>query len=234
MQIKTYLDVTRESVEARKHNLWFGVSLGNKFFTETNVLKYLRWCLEHTKDRVLILIPDEIHAINIEILDSKSPQAALRKATRLGEEKHFLINRLIDQLPKSQGRMVDLVMWRDVTGSLSYKNRLNACTRFYKENKEFSKTIRQAILDGRPDRASKITSLPKEKLDALAMYVLKEISLCVDGLAYDDALFNVCLYPGLTIIDEIFVGLNRRTKFLPLAQQLDPTHKIGILEAYTT
>ena len=66
MIIKNYLGTTKEEVDSKKFNICIGVSLGNKRFTKENIKKYIIWALDKTKEDILILIPDRIHAINVE------------------------------------------------------------------------------------------------------------------------------------------------------------------------
>ena len=69
MKIVTYLNTTKEEVESNKYNIWFGISLGNRYFSKENLKEYIPWLVRHTKDHVLVVIGDSIHAINIEVLD---------------------------------------------------------------------------------------------------------------------------------------------------------------------
>jgi hypothetical protein len=41
MRIESYLDITPEEITSRAHNIWLGISLGNKYFTKENIEKYI-------------------------------------------------------------------------------------------------------------------------------------------------------------------------------------------------
>ena len=87
MRIEQYVNTTKDEVESKKHNIWIGVSLGNKYFTKENIRKYIEWALQHTKDSVLVLIGDDIYAINIEVLAGRSKAGALKRRYRLINER---------------------------------------------------------------------------------------------------------------------------------------------------
>jgi hypothetical protein len=90
------------------------------------------------------------------------------------------------------------------------------------------------VLNGRKDRAEKLASLPKEKLDRLAEYVLSELPHFINGVqGYgDDTIYTVLPYPGLNKLDELFIGLSNGTMFKELSEKLKPEIKIGVIEAY--
>jgi len=65
MRIVTYLNTTEEEIFAKKFNIVVGISLGNKDFKRELVRSYLLWAIENTKEKVLVLIPDKIHSVNL-------------------------------------------------------------------------------------------------------------------------------------------------------------------------
>src|SRR5258708_39442537 len=98
--IKRYLGIQEQTLE-KGRNIWIAISLGNKDFTPQTVREYMLWAAEHTQSKVLILIPDSLHAINLELLDHKSREAALRKAHQMGDEWIGVVKEILNEFPKS-------------------------------------------------------------------------------------------------------------------------------------
>lgn len=234
MRIENYLNTSEEEVQNKTHNIWIGISFGNKYFTKERVKKYIEWSLDYTKDNVLVVVADYIHAVNLEVLDNRSPAAALNKALKLGEEKYKELRAIIDELPIEQKTKVKLVRWKDSVNQSSYKNNLAIIKDEFRKNKEFHDYIIEIIKKGRSDRTSRLDKLSEEKMDRLTDYILNELPHFVDGVqAYNEQVYTLLLYPGLSGLDTLFVGLQNKTMFPALAEKLHITHKIGILEAYT-
>ena len=234
MNIKTYINTTREEVDAKKYNIWIGVSLGNKYFDKENIREYLKWAIEHTKDGVLILVADAIHAINLEVLDGRSPGSAKRRVEKLGAEKLKEIEEVIKSLPTEAQKKIIAARWNEATSTGRFKNNLRAVEEYYKSNKEFRDFIVQSIKEARPDRKEKIDGLSGENMDRLAQYVLSEIPLGAGGVQVEERgdVYNLVIYPGLSMLDKLFTGLNNKEIFPDLVEKLDITNKIAILEAY--
>jgi len=79
--------VTKESILNKEHNLWIGVSFGNKWFTKENVEELIKFGLEHTKESLLVLVPGRLHATNLRYFSKLSEENSLKKALALEEEK---------------------------------------------------------------------------------------------------------------------------------------------------
>ncbi|MBT4174397.1 tRNA-dependent cyclodipeptide synthase, partial [archaeon] len=106
MIIKNYLNTTKEEVESKKYNVWIGISLGNKLFTSENIKEYILWALDNTKEDVLVVIGDGLHAINLEVLDGLQRIAAVRKAIRIGDKKQEEIDSILKELPNEKAKLV--------------------------------------------------------------------------------------------------------------------------------
>lgn len=232
MRIENYLNTTKEKVEGKEHDIWIGISLGNKYFTPENIGKYISWALEHTQNGILIVIADTLQAINLEILDGRSAEAARRKAIELGDIKINEIENIISPLSEEQKGKIRLIRWDDIINSDSYKKRLRLVNDFFNENKDFHRYVIESVKAGRKDRLSRIASLPESKLNRLAQYILNEIPIFIDGVQYNGATYTLIPYPGLTLLDELFIGLHNKTMFPELAERLCISNRIGILEAY--
>lgn len=235
MRIEKYLNTNKKEVDDRVHNIWIGISLGNKYFTHDRIQKYIEWAVAHTKERVLVVIGDIIHAANIEIFSDRTPQAALRKALKLGDERYTEIQAIVDRLPKELQEKVRIVRWREVIDASHYQHNLRIIKGAYATNSAFTATIRSIVKAGRPDRSKEIETLPDVAFDKLAEYVLNEIPHFINGVqGYgEEVVYTLIPYPGLSLLDQFLIDLQTGIIFPEIKSQLQLENKIAILEAYT-
>lgn len=235
MRIKTYLNTTKKEVESKKHNIWIGVSLGNKYFTKDNIKAFIKWALQYTRDNVLIVIVDDIHAINYEIFDKKSKSGSLRKARKKGLEKFNEVKEIVKELNgKDKGR-IHIARWNEVINSKYHAYREKVLFTEFSNNKSFHDYIIEIIKEGRKDREGELNA---NALERLAVYILKEIPLFINGVKYKIGenwkTYSLIVYPGLSKLDRLFIGLQDGTMFPEVASKLKITDKIAILEGYVS
>lgn len=234
MRIATYLNTTPQEVTQKQHNIWIGVSLGNKYFTKKHIEEYIKWSLLNTKQQVLIVIPDVLHSINLEVLDRRSPQRALQKAIRIGDSKEAEIKEIISQLSSDDQNKIKIIRWTNILKNKEYEHNLKIIKEEFLNNVEFHKFIVDIVKNGRPDRSVRLSKMSLEELNRLADYVLYELPSFVNGVqsTEDNIVYTLLPYPGLNSLDDLTIGLSNRTMFVGLADKLQLTNKIGILEAY--
>lgn len=234
MEITTYLNTSKEEVENKTHNIWIGISLGNRYFTKEHITEYIKWAIENTKEKVLVVICDALHAINIEVLDKRTPEVSFQRAIKIGDQKYAEAQSIIDDLPGVYKNKINLVRWKDILGSENYKNNLGVIIDEFKQNSEFHDYIIDIVKQGRPDRAETISKLSAERLDRLAEYILNELPHFINGVqGYGDGtIYTLLPYPGINKLDELCIGLSNKNMFTELANKLNLTNKIAILEAY--
>lgn len=233
MKITKYLNTTQKEVESRRHNIWLGISLGNKYFSQANIEEYIRWSLDRTKNKVLIVIADAIQAFNLEVLDGMNPEAAHRRALKLGDVKYAEIEEIMEKLTAEEKDKIHLVRWGNVTDTSEYKNKLNIVLDYYRQSEKFRNHVIEIVRAGRKDRASRIERLSEKELDRLAEYILNELPHFVDGIqGYNEYIYTLIPYPKLTMLDKLFIGLNNRTMFPELAEKLNIENEIAIVEAF--
>lgn len=229
MKIITYLNTSKEEVEAKEHNIWIGISLGNKYFTEENIKQYIKWGLEHTKDNLLIVVADQIQEINFAVFDKKSPESAYRKALKIGDK---IITKLETCLRSIEKDKITIVRWEDITDFDIYKKNLKIVRDFYNSNGDFQNYITQVIKQGLKAKQTKLEKMSKEDWDRLSEYVIREIPFFVNGIEFNNKVYTLIPYPGLAMIDTLFIGLNRKEIFPELASKMIIENKTAILEAY--
>jgi tRNA-dependent cyclodipeptide synthase len=234
MRIDNYLNTTKQDIENRNFNIWVGISLGNKWFTQENIKEYILWSLDHSKDGIMVIIGDTLHAINLEVLSTMKKETALAKAIKLGGEKLFEVQKLIRELPESEQKRIEIARWDEVTDSDEYRNNFQVFKNEYATNDQFRNRILQIVKEGRPDRQSTISKLNQAKLDRLAEYVLNELPILVNGITsrITGHIYTAIIYPGISDLDYLKIGLNNKTEFPELANKLTIQNKIAVLDGY--
>lgn len=234
MRIDNYLNTTREDIENKNFNIWVGISLGNKWFTKENIKEYILWSLEHSKEGVMVVIGDTLHAINLEVLSTMKKETALAKAKKLGDEKLVDVIDIVKGLPEESRKRVEIVRWDEVVDSQEYRTNLQILKDEYNSNESFRNRILQIVKEGRPDRQSTINKLSQSKLDRLADYVLTELPILIDsikskttGLSY-----SVITYPGESGLDHLKIAINNKIEFPEISGKLVIRDRIAALVAF--
>jgi tRNA-dependent cyclodipeptide synthase len=228
MRIQTCLNTSLEEIASKHHNIWVGVSLGNKYFSEENLRKLIRWSLSNTKDHFLILIADEIHAINYQVINEYKPEHALAVALRKGQEIRKLVEKLVLELPVQDQKKASIFNWVNIKTE-SYYQSVAALENEFKNNPQFREYIVGIVNEHMGLRFPDLTLGDKEML---AQYILKEIPTffhCVDN---EGRVYTLHTYPGLSSLDKLLMSLQENKLFPDLAKKLKIEHKIAIAEAY--
>lgn len=226
MEIRQYLNTTSEAVQLKKFNIWIGISLGNKYFSRENIEKYLKWSLENTKEKVAILIPDKIHAINYEIKSKYSKDRALRVALRKGENVKILVNEIISKLNTKAS--VEILKWADIEDKL-YLKRKDILYSEFENNPKFHNKIMEIIKES---VGPEIIKLQESDYEKLASYPLDELPVLICGFKVNSTLFNLLPYPNVSLIDNLIIDLLESRNFPKLSEKLKITDKNYLIEAY--
>ena len=229
MKIKSFLNTNNKEIKSKKFNIFIGISLGNKYFSKGNIKDYILWALEHTKDGVLVVIADKIHAINYQILNKYNPNRALDVAVKKGDETEASIKKIINNLPKEKQGRVRIARWDDVRKSKYYKDKIKIIEKEFHKNKEFHDFILKIV---RENLGSRVKDLNLEEVESLAQYVLDEIPIILNKVEFDGKSYDLHPYPGLSLMDDLLMGLQKKEFFPALAEKLDIKNKIAIVEGY--
>jgi len=240
MRIEKYLGTTKEEVESKKFNICIGVSLGNKYFTKENIRKYILWALEHTKEDILVLIPDRIHAINIEALQDYNKLRAFKVAIRKGDEKEAEVKEIIAELPDEKQSLIKIARWREVTSSKYHDYRIELVSEEFEKKGDFYNYVTSIVKENYKNSPHKLTP---ERIEKLSKYILYELPVFFNGVRHGvykkedvDAngvrKYNLMPYPGLNKFDELVIGLQNGTIFPELSKKIKQTNKMAFVEAY--
>ena len=227
--MRRYLGTTEEEIKSKKHNIWLGVSLGNKYFTKDNLREYILYSLKYTREKVLVIIADRIHAINVEVLDGKNKGRAERIVMRLGEKKFNEIKEILEELQPKDATKIQLVRWDEIVDE-EYKKRLEIIKYEYIHNEEFKSYLLNIVKSGKSNKTEKLNKLDDIKMDRLAEYVMEELPLLVDGVTIDDVIYTALAYPGTSLVDDLSVSINNKTLFKDLGDKLDIKHNFSKID----
>lgn len=227
MRIENYFNTTKEEINQKRFNILLGISLGNKYFSENNIREYILWAIENTKEKVLILVPDKIHAINYEVRDGYSRKRAMHVSKRKGEDVKKIVEEIISELPQKYADICKFAFWEEIENEF-HEKQLNFLIKEFGKNILFKNEIIEITKE----------SCGNKKIDAdgfekLAAYVLHELPMLISGVEHEGFFYGLLPYPGLSKIDNLVFDLQESRKFPELAEKIGIKDKLKIIEAYT-
>jgi tRNA-dependent cyclodipeptide synthase len=235
MRIESYFGTTPERITNKEHNIYLGMSMGNRYFTKENIETYLKWAVENTKDNVVVLIADRIHAFNYEVFNGYTPKQALDAAINHGNIVENTVRKVINRLkngktiPKNS-EMIKIAKYDEIVHPY-YKEKLEIVLNEYKTNIDFKMTIQEIVLQNLQKRKD-IDKISSDKsLDKLAQYILYETPLLINGIEYKNKRYDLYPYPAKNVSEFIF-KLQQGTIFKKLSEKLEITHPAASIEAY--
>lgn len=208
---------TYKSIAARQFNIYIGVSLGNRWFSDENLRIYLQWALAHTKERVCLLLADTLHAINYEVKEKKKPEAARRKALRKGDEMERRIRTLLEDLTDEERQRTEILRWDALMRDEEIQHDLTILTREFCENKDFHDEIIAIV---RSYLSNSWIAHDETKVRDLARYILTELPEHIKGFRRDDIHYNCHPYPYDSRLTLFVEKLQNGQRFPHLHHQL--------------
>ena len=104
----------------RKYNIFIGISISNKKITLDMALNYLKWAVQHTKEKVAVVIADELNIVNYEILDKYSLGKSKKRAQKVGDQVEKLFEEAKNKLSIYDKEKVIIYRWKNVKEDLHY------------------------------------------------------------------------------------------------------------------
>lgn len=227
MRIGKYLNTTKEAVEGKEFNIFYGLSLGNKYFTSDHVREYIRWAMENTKDKVLILIPDKIQAVNYEVKNEYSLTRALAVALRKGAEIESMVKEIIEdlQIPASKIRVVH---WQDIEDE-EYGRMYGVISDAFEHHMRFRQTVVAMVKETPHLKGLNLVDAQYEKL---ALYIINELPVLINGITLSGTYYGLFPYPGFASLDYLAIDLQEGTTFPDITSQLRIENKLKLIELY--
>jgi len=177
--------------EIKENNIFIGISIGIKPLTKELAKEYIEWALKNTKDKVAILIADEISKINYQVFSSYNENKSMNRALREGDKYVSLFEEIIAELPTKDQEKVQILRWKAIVNP-EYLEQLSTLQQEFKNNSEFKEKILYFIDKYTERREKNITSEQKE---FLADYILHELPTLFDGIEHNGLQYKVLLYP---------------------------------------
>ena len=230
MKLK-FFNATKKEVEERKYNVFIGISLGVlKHLTIETAKEYIEWALKNTKNKVAILIADEIAKFNYKIFSSYSEGKSERRAIREGDKYLDFFQQILQEFSKEEQKKILILRWKDIWNERREKIK-QILDEEYKSNKEFKEQV-QFFLKKYSDKRNK--DLDKEKLDYLSQYILYELPTLLDGIEYKNEKYRLLLYPTFESsgMSEVVTKIQQGKIFPNLKKKLNLAEKTAMVETY--
>lgn len=231
MQIKECFSTTKEDIEAKKYNILVPICLGNKFFAKgdeinDNVRKYVKWALENTKGKVLILVVDKIQNTNYFVRNhTRTEEASRRRVLKDGEKiKENIKQVLLDSFSLEERSKISLIRYEDYEDSdpdcIPVTHKLHE---EFKNNPEFSQAVLKAVKSSITDR-----TFNDAEYWRLCDYVLDEFALAYNGVEYKGDYYGLFPYPVTDSVLYFIVDIQQGKIFTEISKKL-PERKIGVV-----
>lgn len=232
MIIKKYLNTTKTKVEDKAYNVFIGLSLGNKYFiNEKNVQEFIAWTLKYSKNDIVVLIPDTIHAVNCEIRSGFSKSRACNYVKRKGEEIEALVHDVVNKHFFKQKNHISIIKFNTIENEDEYQRRKKILYEEFNNNSEFHNKIIEIVKESVNPAIIKLSVSDYERL---CSYPLDELPFLISGFKYKKRIYDLVPYPGLSKIDYLIVDLQEGNTFPEITKKLKIKNKVAILEAYAS
>jgi len=181
------------SVETRlpdvgEKNLWLGVSISIKPYSDTIARQCVDIVANNSAERGLILVADEIAAINYRVLSGYSEQGAKNKAYEVGQT---YVERYSDIIAASNVQNIDIVRWCDVW-SPRHSEMYDVLRAHYERDPEFRDEVQAPLLAYLQIKGRTVTD---ERIDRMSEYILRELPSLLDGVEYNGCSYKYMIYP---------------------------------------
>ncbi len=211
-------EATEEEVKSKKFNIYVGISLGNRWFRKDNLREHLRWSLKYTKNRVGLLVADTLHAINYEVRNDMKKESAIKKSLRKGNEMIEILKELIDELPTSQQKLIDVIRWEDVKKYSFNKKFLHVLHNEFKNNKAFRKHVLDIVRKHLKETHEKFS---EGKIIRLGEYIIDELPELLHSFQFKGTLYNCYTYPYDSLLTIMVEKIYNKELFPNLSKKLD-------------
>ncbi len=228
MRIENYLNTDKDDLKSRKFNIFVGVSLGSKYFSKERIKDYLLWALAHTKEKVAVLIPDKIHAVNHEVRSSYSKERAKNLSFREGEEVKEIVETILSEIEPEKRSLVNILKWENIE-TKEHKSIVKILHKEFKNNINFRNSIIEIVKDSM--KSKKLTDSDYERL---AVYPLEELPMLINGIVHNELMYTLLPYPGTSKIDYLAIDLQEGLSFPEVTNKIKTGRKLHLIEAYAT
>lgn len=229
VEIKKYIGTDSVEIQEKKHNIWIPISLSNKVFTPEHIEALIRFALENTKEKVLVLIPGRMHATNYRYFDGMRRSEAIKKGYEDEDACREIVEEVLQSLPEQQQHVIKIANYDDVC-TPKHMRQKEVFFRAFAEQGNFYEAVIEVMKDFIAHRGR---TFEVGKAESLALYALSELPFFVDGVNVigDEATFyTLNPYPGSGKLDDLEVQIIEGNVFPELTKQLKLQNKVGIID----
>jgi len=220
---------TIEDLEAKKYNIGVGISLGNKWFTVSNILELIKWSLTHTHENVIVYVADSIHAINLEVRKRIKYEKALEIADRMGTD---LLEQVRQEVEKTfspeEISKIRYVKWNVIEND-AYKAKVKYLYNFYENNEDFRDHLQSIVKNAISKETSPRVFLEQEIL-RLINYIIEELPEQTTRVPMGEFACDAFAYPYDGEIVKLAEEIQNGEKFPEMKENIIDTEPKVFLE----
>lgn len=228
---KKFFNISEKEIKEKKHNIFIGISLGVlKPLTKEITKEYIKWALKNTKNKVSILIADEIAKFNYKIFSGYSEGKSERRAIREGDKYFGIFTEVVREFSKEEQKRISIIKWKDIWDKRKEKTK-QILEEEYKSNKEFKDKVQFFLKEYSNKRGKK---LDEKKLDYLSKYIFYEMSTLLEGIEYNKEKYLLLLYPTFenSGMSNVITEIENGKIFPDIKRKLNLEEKTAMVEIY--
>ena len=221
MEIRRLFNISEEDIS--ENNIMVPICIWNKFFLDDtkptrNTAEYIKRALENTKEKVIVIVVDEIQ-INNRVVRNNSHSLEYNKRRLLKKwiEIKNNIQKIIDNLSGKQQKNVEVIRWHEYAENDPYcKKTTDIVYKEFDENIDFRNEILRTIKTSITDK-----QFNEEEYLILCKYVLDEFSIVYHGPTYKDIFYWLFIYPFADEVEKMFEKIKMGSLFPEIKNKLD-------------
>lgn len=202
----------------KKYNIFIGISISNKKITSEMALNYLRWAVENTKEKVAVIIADELNVVNYEILDKYSRSKSEKRAQVVGEQFEKLFENAKEKLDSTGKNKVKIYRWKEVKNNFQYQKVKNFLEKQYNQDAEFKSAVLYFTKKYIEKKGKIITD--EDRLDKLSSYIIGELPTLLEGIDVNETHYRLCIYPTYSDSSMSEFAMNLHEQKLKIGREL--------------
>jgi tRNA-dependent cyclodipeptide synthase len=226
MIIKNIYNTTLDRITNKEHNIYIGISIGNKYFTKERVGAYLDWAIENSKNPPIIFLADTIQAYNYMAFKGYSEEDALSTAKYHGNSIRGMILRLINyrKINTKIIKDIDIIGVEDIWTKQHEEDRI-----FLEKEIEINNPFREKIYALMQQMLPE-GKLNKDNIKTASKYILSELPIQYN-IKYKGTHYDLYPYPG-KIVSEFLNDIQNRKIFPEVALRLHIPKATSFVESY--
>ena len=193
MRLAAFYNTCGKEIESKKWNIYMGISIQNKSFTEEYLREYLRWAAAYSQSPPAVVIVDTLQRINNAVFDRSTPVAALSKAFRKADEVLARLDAGSHSLPPELRGQLRVLDWCDIMEEEYFIHNSHVFRQEFNENPAFRAFLQNLTAK---NLGSIVQRLSTEDLEHLSHYILGEMPELITGFMHGGVHYNLNVYPG--------------------------------------